>query len=46
MLGQVIVSATVIPGPNPEPSTWAMILVGFVGLGGLARLRKRTISPA
>jgi hypothetical protein len=25
----------------PEPSTWAMTLAGFAGLGWLARLRKR-----
>jgi hypothetical protein len=27
---------------TPEPPTWAMMLLGFVGLGWLARLRKRT----
>jgi len=25
----------------PEPSTWALMLCGFLGLGGLARLRKK-----
>jgi hypothetical protein len=27
------------PAPVPEPSTWAMALTGFAGLGLLARLR-------
>jgi hypothetical protein len=26
----------------PEPSTWAMMLAGFAGLGWLARRRKLT----
>ena len=30
----------------PEPSTWAMTLTGFAGLGWLARLRRRKTSPA
>ena len=30
----------------PEPSTWAMMLIGFAGLGWLARLSKRKTSPA
>ena len=29
----------------PEPATWAMMLVGFGGLGGLLR-RRRTASLA
>jgi hypothetical protein len=29
----------------PEPSTWAMMLLGFAGLGGLLRWRRRT-APA
>jgi hypothetical protein len=35
-----------IPGPGvPEPATWAMMLVGFGGLGGLLR-RGRAAVPA
>jgi PEP-CTERM motif len=30
----------------PEPSTWAMTLAGFAGLGWLARLRSRKTKPA
>jgi hypothetical protein len=31
----------------PEPSTWAMMLIGFAGLGFMAyRQTKRTLSPA
>jgi hypothetical protein len=32
--------------PVPEPSTWAMMLTGFAGLGWLARLRRRKPTPA
>jgi PEP-CTERM motif len=34
------------PAPVPEPSTWAMGLIGFAGLGWLARMRRRRTSPA
>ena len=30
----------------PEASTWAMTLTGFAGLGWLARLRRRKLTPA
>ena len=30
----------------PEPSTWAMMLLGFAGLGWLAQTRGRKTSPA
>jgi hypothetical protein len=30
----------------PEPSTWAMTLAGFAGLGWLAHARRRKTSPA
>jgi hypothetical protein len=29
----------------PEPSTWAMTIAGFIGLGWLAHLRKRKLTP-
>jgi PEP-CTERM motif len=29
----------------PEPSTWAMMLMGFAGLGCLAHARRRKTSP-
>jgi hypothetical protein len=30
----------------PEPSTWALTLAGFAGLGWLAHLRRRKLTPA
>jgi hypothetical protein len=30
-----------VPIPVPEPSTWAMMLAGFTGLGAMALRRKR-----
>jgi hypothetical protein len=30
--------------PVPEPSTWAMTLAGFAGLGWLARMRGRKLT--
>ena len=30
----------------PEPSTWAMTLAGFAGLGWLTRMRRRKLTPA
>jgi hypothetical protein len=29
----------------PEPSTWAMTLTGFAGLGWLGHLRRRKLTP-
>ena len=40
---------SIAPRPTPavpEPSTWAMTLAGFAGLGWLARMRRRKTSPA
>jgi hypothetical protein len=38
------VSVTVNVGAVPEPSTWAMMLIGFCGLGFLAYRRRRHAS--
>jgi hypothetical protein len=35
-----------LPPVVPEPSTWAMMLAGFAGLGWLAHLRRRKLAPA
>jgi hypothetical protein len=34
----------VVAGSVPEPSTWAMILIGFAGLGYAAARRKRVVT--
>jgi hypothetical protein len=39
--GTLLFSPGVGQAPVPEPSTWAMMLVGFVGLGGFAAFRRR-----
>ena len=31
------------PGAVPEPATWAMMIAGFGGIGGIMRLRQRAI---
>jgi hypothetical protein len=36
----------VVPGAVPEPSTWAMMLLGFAGLGFAFRQRRRMIGLA
>ena len=33
-------------GGVPEPSVWAMMLTGFVGLGAMLRRRRLTLTPA
>jgi hypothetical protein len=33
-------------GGVPEPASWAMMLVGFFGVGGLIRSRRRTMAVA
>jgi hypothetical protein len=40
------VSLTGAAGAVPEPSTWAMVLAGFAGLGFLARARRKTVAVA
>ena len=39
-------SADCVPIPVPEPSTWAMMLLGFSGLGFLGRRRVSTLASA
>jgi hypothetical protein len=44
--GDGSISITPLTPAVPEPSTWAMTLAGFAGLGWLARMRRRKTSPA
>jgi hypothetical protein len=37
---------TLGPGPIPEPSTWAMLLLGFGAIGGAIRSRKTSTAVA
>ena len=30
----------ITPSPTPEPSVWAMLLIGFFGVGGVLRVRR------
>ena len=39
-IGQVTTTSNFEVSPIPEPSTWAMMLAGLVGVGALARRRK------
>jgi PEP-CTERM motif len=43
--GAGFVSIDFVGSSVPEPSTWAMMLAGFTGLGWLARLRRRKLTP-
>jgi len=38
--GTFTVSSPIIAGAVPEPSTWAMLLLGFIGIGSMAYRRK------
>jgi hypothetical protein len=44
--GDGLISITSLAPVVPEPSTWAMMLMGFAGLGWLAHTRRRETSPA
>jgi PEP-CTERM motif len=44
--GDGSITITPLTPAVPEPSTWAMMLAGFAGLGWLARLRRRKLTPA
>ena len=44
--GDGSISVTLLTPAVPEPSTWAMTLAGFAGLGWLTRMRRRKTSPA
>jgi hypothetical protein len=44
--GDGSISINLLPPAVPEPSTWAMTLAGFAGLGWLMRTRGRKTSPA
>jgi hypothetical protein len=44
--GNGSISITSLTPAVPEPSTWAMMLAGFAGLGWLAHMRRRKTSPA
>jgi PEP-CTERM motif len=46
VVGQSVVDGIGSPPSIPEPLTWAMTLMGFAGLGWLARLRRRKLTPA
>lgn len=37
---------TPTPGGIPEPSTWAMMILGFAGVGGVLRRRRRRLGAA
>ena len=38
--------AVSVPGGVPEPATWSMMIMGFGGVGGLMRLRRRQAIPS
>jgi hypothetical protein len=41
-----LVSNVSLFGAAPEPSTWAMMLIGVAGLGAAARIRRRKVTVA
>jgi PEP-CTERM motif len=49
VLGETVASSDTVgtPGGVPEPASWAMMLVGFGGLGGVLRRRRQAaVAPA
>jgi hypothetical protein len=42
--GAITYDTVVIAGGVPEPATWAMMLLGFAGIGVMARRRRRAIA--
>jgi hypothetical protein len=44
--GDGLISITSLTPAVPEPSTWAMMATGFAGLGWLAHVRRRNLTPA
>ncbi|MGH7016430.1 MAG: PEPxxWA-CTERM sorting domain-containing protein [Caulobacteraceae bacterium] len=42
----LISEITAVPSAVPEPATWAMMLVGFFGLGGVLRSRRQALKTA
>jgi hypothetical protein len=44
--GDGSISVDLLAAAVPEPSTWAMALTGFAGLGFLAHMRKRKLTAA
>jgi len=46
LCGEELGLADITFRPIPEPSTWAMTLAGFAGLGWLTHMRRRKTSPA
>jgi hypothetical protein len=44
--GEIRGFLTAVPGAVPEPATWAMMLIGFLGLGFAFRQSRRKVSMA
>ena len=45
-LGTGSFEANLNPGPVPEPATWAMVIMGLAGMGGILRRRNSSFVPA